>query len=399
MVNDSVQRAELGVIAALPVIAMFAVLLRLFGRKVSRYSLGWDDYLIVLALIFSLTHCVSSWYYVKTNHVGIPFDDVPPMDKRPMAALQTARRWTFANQVIYTLCLPTVKASTLLFMSRLEPGSKHIVRYLWSVFALNIAMIIIPVGVIIFQCRPIKIAWSVPAPDVTFKCIDYAVFFLWGTIMTIVTDILVLSVPCLITYNLQLPRQRKIAVMVLLGLGVVVTIFSFWRLVQFIQTVYTNADPSKPASNFGFSASTLEVNIAIICACGPGIKPVLKRYLPFVLGTSTGGTKSNTYGATAYGTRGTHLKSHVDDEGIFELTSGARHETDVRGGATNLTQTGKFRRGPSISDSDEDHTKDKLGIGIVRTMDVSINYHDERSRNSPRPSDRDAKTTSVDSLV
>ncbi|OAX82442.1 hypothetical protein ACJ72_03204 [Emergomyces africanus] len=394
MVDDSQQRAELGVIVALPVIAIFSVGLRLFGRKVSRYSFGWDDYLIILSMIFSIAHCV---VYVKTNDVGIPFADVVPMAERPRADLLEARRWAFANQIIYTLCLPTVKASTLIFMSRLEPASKHIVRYLWAVFALNLAIIVIGELVIIFQCRPIKLAWSVPIPGMDFNCIDYGVFFLWGSVMTIVTDFLVLSVPCLITYKLQLKRRRKIAVTILLGLGVVVTIVSFWRLVQFIQTMYTNIDPSKPSSNFGFSASTLEVNIAIICACGPGIKPVLKRYMPFILGTSTGGTRTNTYGNTANGTRGTQLKSHIDDDGMFEMSSKVRHQTDVQGVPTNQTQTGKFGRGPSISDSDEDHVRDMRGI--VLTTDVSINYHDERSRDSPRQSDRDAKTTSVDSLV
>ncbi|QSS49695.1 hypothetical protein I7I53_10124 [Histoplasma capsulatum var. duboisii H88] len=397
MTDDSQQRAELGVVLALPVIAGFSLGLRLFGRKVSRYSFGWDDYLIIMAMVFSIVHCVVCWYYVKTNYVGIPFADVPPMDKRLLADLQVARKWAFANQVIYTVCLPTVKASTLIFMSRLEPGSKHVVRYLWSVFGLNLAILVIAELVIIFQCKPIKLAWSVPAPGMNFSCIDYGVFFLWGTITTIVTDFLVLAVPCLITYKLQLKRRRKIAVMVLLGLGVIVTIVSFWRLVQFIQTVYTGVDPSKPIGNFGFSASSLEVNIAIICACGPGIKPVLKRYVPFILGTSTSDTRTHTYGNTGYATHGTQLKSHIEDDGMFEMGAEARHQIDVQGGSTNLTQTDKFGLGPSISDSDEDRIMDKTGI--VRTTDVSINYHNERIRNSPRPSDRDGKTSSVDSLV
>ncbi|KAK2733096.1 hypothetical protein FQN57_002307 [Myotisia sp. PD_48] len=391
--GSAAQRAELAIILVFPIIAGISVGLRLWGRRISRYTYGWDDYLIVVAMVAVIAHCITSYNHVKTNYLGIPFDEVPKDADQGLA-----RRWAFANMLCYTPVLPLVKASMLMFLARLEPGSKHIMRYLWAVFFINAGVLISAEVTIIFQCNPISTAYTPFDPTKKFTCINLGAFFMWGTCITIVTDFLVLSIPIMITHNLQLQTRRKVAVTILLCLGALVTVFSIWRLVQFIQMLYLNSDPTRPTSDFGFSASTLETNIGVICACGPGIKPVLKRYCPSLLGASSRGTETgNQYSRSKMGYGGNsrphHLNSHVDG-GMFEMSSKTHHHVNI--GASGKRNV---KRG-SLSESDEEQIMGKQAI--VKTLDISVKYQEDVNNNSTtnsRAREHDGKAASVDSLV
>lgn len=118
----------------------------------------------------------------------------------------------------YGPCLPLTKLSVLVFFARLEHPSKHLLRFIWSTFALTCMIFISSYIVIFFQCRPLYYTYN-PDPNGEATCIDWGAFCISTTTMTIFTDILVLIIPMIITRSLRLPLGRKIAVTVLLSLG------------------------------------------------------------------------------------------------------------------------------------------------------------------------------------
>src|ERR1700754_1872923 len=71
------------------------------------------------------------------------------------------------------------------------------------------------------------------------------------------------------------------------------TAIGIWRLVILIQLFYgkPSADPTYAIS---FCVSSIEVNVAVISACGPSMKSLTKRYLPRLLGSSRRGTSGPT---------------------------------------------------------------------------------------------------------
>jgi hypothetical protein len=69
----------------------------------------------------------------------------------------------------------------------------------------------------IFQCQPIAYVYDMSIPG--GKCINQGAFYVSTAALNIFTDIMVLSIPILITARLQMPLRRKIAVCVILCLG------------------------------------------------------------------------------------------------------------------------------------------------------------------------------------
>jgi hypothetical protein len=69
----------------------------------------------------------------------------------------------------------------------------------------------------IFQCTPIARVYDMSIVGGT--CIDQGAFYVSTAALNLFTDIIVLSIPIIITWNLQMPIRRKLAVCVILCLG------------------------------------------------------------------------------------------------------------------------------------------------------------------------------------
>lgn len=69
----------------------------------------------------------------------------------------------------------------------------------------------------IFQCTPIAYVYDTSIPG--GKCIDQGGFYVSTAALNLFTDIMVLSIPIIITWSLQMPLRRKLAVCVILCLG------------------------------------------------------------------------------------------------------------------------------------------------------------------------------------
>lgn len=71
----------------------------------------------------------------------------------------------------------------------------------------------------IFQCTPVAYVYDPSIPG--GHCIDQGAFFVVTATMTIFTDLLVVTIPMIIVYSLQMPIRRKVMVVGILCLGLV----------------------------------------------------------------------------------------------------------------------------------------------------------------------------------
>lgn len=85
--------------------------------------------------------------------------------------------------------------------------------------AIVISLFIAVLFVDIFQCHPIASNWDMTIKD--GKCINQGAFYVSTAALNLFTDLMVLSIPILLTWRLQMPLRRKIAVCVILCLGAV----------------------------------------------------------------------------------------------------------------------------------------------------------------------------------
>ncbi|CAG7937037.1 unnamed protein product [Penicillium nalgiovense] len=402
MIDDHHQKTALGIVVAFTILGGIAVLLRLWSRWLSRSALTSDDYLIVVGYILAICQSVTSWYFIKTNYVGIHVWDIPK-NYNPRPGLN----WNFANQLIYNPALTVVKLSILVFLHRLDSRSRLVKYLIWSSFVVVTSLFIAVLFVDIFQCHPVEYVYDMTIPG--GKCINQGAFFVSTAALNLFTDIMVLSIPIIITARLQMPLRRKIAVCIILCLGGVATAIGVWRIIILAQGFFSRTPNPDATYGIGFCSSAIEVNVAVVTACGPSLKAISSRFLPRLLDSSRG---KSTYGA---GTRsGTGVGSRRLRSNVFKSTShaqpsvystrGADYEMADPLGGPRVDIVGdfemrKYKRGDSSSLSSGD---DK---GIMKTTDISVGYSmeprvgDGRSQEGRPASLSDPSLLKFDSII
>jgi hypothetical protein len=70
---------------------------------------------------------------------------------------------------------------------------------------------------IIFQCMPVKAAWDSTVTNK--KCIDINAYYLANAVANIATDLITYTLPMQLVAKIQLPAKQKVALGIMLCLG------------------------------------------------------------------------------------------------------------------------------------------------------------------------------------
>ncbi|KAI0480280.1 hypothetical protein GGR56DRAFT_687269 [Xylariaceae sp. FL0804] len=275
-VSSSTQNAAIAILFTLPALALLLVCTRTIGRAVSN-QFGWDDGLILMAMVLSLAETAASYAYIKTSFIGISPADVPPhVDPRP------GRQWDYAVQILYNPILGLAKASALLLLRRLFGRQAGFVRrFVAWLGAANAAHMVAVLGAVAFQCAPVARFWEDPAAAAPGgRCVDQRALYTVVAAVNILTDLLVLGLPLWIFLDLKIPSRTKAALMVIFLLGFLVTIASIVRLVLLVQGIFMLGTIIDVNGSIGFVTSAIETNLAIITASAPALRPLFRAWFP-----------------------------------------------------------------------------------------------------------------------
>ncbi|KAF1970536.1 MFS general substrate transporter [Bimuria novae-zelandiae CBS 107.79] len=264
-----------------------------FFRLISRFAIvrkpGWDDYTIILAWILAFgTSFAICWGTTKGfgRHQGtVPPNDVIPMNKA-----------AYAFSVLYNPALMATKSSILIFYLTLSKTNKV---FRWATIA---TMVVVNVGGLaltllnVLQCDPVSAAFYTPTPPPA-TCINIVTIYLSSAPLNIITDLAIFFLPMPLLTAMRLPRKQKIILVITFGFGVFVAVVDVIRI-YYLQDAqrYTlrakqsgaNVDDSNQRNDTDFSWyasfssmwSVVEINIGIMCACVPALKPLVRRFLP-----------------------------------------------------------------------------------------------------------------------
>lgn len=207
-----------------------------------------------------------------------------------------------------------LKTSILVFYLRLSKNTQQVLRIAsWIVLAIvNVAGAVLTF-MNIFQCGPVKAAFSLY--EGRTRCIPLLTEFVCSAPINIVTDLAILALPIPVLTGMRLPKRQKYILVFTFSLGIFVTIVDVVRiyyLQQAISTVST-APSSDPSAIFGDSPefawnaslslmwSAVEVNVGMICACIPTLKPLIVKILPAFIIDPYGVSNSelSTYGSNS----------------------------------------------------------------------------------------------------
>ncbi|TGO37243.1 hypothetical protein BHYA_0102g00290 [Botrytis hyacinthi] len=286
-------------------------------------------------------------------------------------------QYNYIVQVLYNPILAIVKTSILMFFLRLA-GQKIEIK-------------------LTFQCIPIAYNWQVDIPG--GHCIEQGSFYAATSAIALVTDILVLIVPFCIVIGLKMPRKTKIAVTGTFFLGILVTVVGIVRLAMMV-TVFFNPPPFNSTRGISFVTSAIEINLAIITASAPALKPVMRQWFPKLFGSSSDGAYNNQnsgpyalQGNSRYKRRtrnGAGFKNSrlSDGNGLIRLDDVPDIPDDKNG---RTEDSNKIQRETSKGDGDSDEEIMKYN-GIIKTTSVGVQCEDDMSDSQY------ARRTSVKSL-
>ena len=147
----------------------------------------------------------------------------------------------------------------------------------------------------IAQCRPVSAAFKYPIPT-SAKCIDIVALYLSSAPVNVSTDLALLFLPMPILTRMRLPKKQKIILVVTFGCGIFVAAVDVVRIaylqsaavarVQDSNSVTGSSSRIREEEDFSWYASlsfmwsAVEVNMGIIVACVPSLRPLFMRFLP-----------------------------------------------------------------------------------------------------------------------
>ncbi|KAF2624830.1 hypothetical protein BU25DRAFT_134871 [Macroventuria anomochaeta] len=289
-----------GSVIALATIAYITFGLRIYTR-IRNGSFGVDDWSMAAATIpfTALTvACIGGAF----NGIGI---HQFRLDKEHT---KTGMQYFFFFEVFYCAAIIPIKLSISFMLIRIASNQVKYTYSLYAVSAMFTTMNLIAMLYIIFHCLPVQYAWDTSIkggkcnPAQTLADIYYAT-----TAVNIVTDWFCALLPIPLLWNVQLNRNAKLSVGVILGLGALASLSACIRLVYTVNITNTNE------YLYGISDVVLwgyaENGIGMIVGCVATLRPLFRRV--FSLGGDT--APNNTPGAS-YARRPAKLRPNGRDE-------------------------------------------------------------------------------------
>ncbi|KAI1361837.1 hypothetical protein F5Y08DRAFT_313555 [Xylaria arbuscula] len=246
-------------------LSFIIVVSRCIIRFLMIFKPGMDDYMIVGALIFTIGY--QATIYVIKIHGGMGM----PITTLSFNEMATFLKGTFAIELIYYTIVFCVKSSIIFMYHRFA---------IWATFkklclVTNILLLtfyVVCIAATLGQCTPLEKAWDVTR-TLPGTCINTTAFFYFTSGFNILTDVWILLLPIPTLRSLKISRHNRYVLFGIFGIGSLATAMSCVRLYSI--HIYTLAkDPFKDGVLVNLW-SMVEVNIAIVCASIPALKPLV----------------------------------------------------------------------------------------------------------------------------
>ncbi|OHE93120.1 hypothetical protein CORC01_11609 [Colletotrichum orchidophilum] len=294
--STPLQKVIMAILFLFTLTAFLTYALRMYSKWTSK-QIGLDDWFMTGAMFFSMALLGPTYMFFKYYYAGFPTSALPKdWDPAPMLF------WNWIMQVLYNPILALVKSSILVFLLRLG-GHKRGVR--WAIYGLNtinLATMVAIFLVVLFQTLPINAFWDSTIPK--HREIDGPLFYIISAIITIVTDFFVLAIPFWIFLGLKMRMAAKIGLIVVFLAGGVSIIVAILRVHELRKKFYNISPGYDPRDGIGDTYSAIEVNLSIIAACVPALRPLFRKWMPGIFSNKSSADNAG-YNSSQYAHHGT----------------------------------------------------------------------------------------------
>jgi len=247
-----------------------AIVLRFIARGVVVRKVGADDMFMVAGWLVTMGYLFEIWYGVRFG-IGMHGTDIGSIPN-----MITLLKIIYAVQLTYNTAIALVKISIVCFYLRLATADGSFrIQSLATIVFLVVFYIATQVASTL-QCLPISDNWNL-AEGVKPKCFNTLVYFYVIAAINIVLDIWILVMPLKTLKDIRRPRRDKIVLFIIFGIGAFSCISSIVRLYT-IRVYAQSTDPFYDGAPINMW-SLIEVNVAIVCASVPAMKPLFTKGL------------------------------------------------------------------------------------------------------------------------
>lgn len=124
-----------------------------------------------------------------------------------------------------------IKAAILLFLTKVFAPYKTYVKWIYGFLGVMVVYYVIMLFLKVFICNPISMFWGGSTEG---TCFNQRLLILVDNVISLVSDIVVLLLPCPLTRKLQVGIWAKVKIGLVFGVGGIAVIFSLIRLVFII---------------------------------------------------------------------------------------------------------------------------------------------------------------------
>ncbi|KAI9763863.1 MAG: hypothetical protein M1840_009047 [Geoglossum simile] len=319
-------------------IAMAVVIARLYTRLRVVRSAGLDDLFIGLALVptIGLAICVflgkichaeclarGADISIATAVTHFSWDihiwDVPPEHVIP------SRKISFATQFLFLWASSLVKLSILLFYRRMSVAvsQKSFSRAIWITIVFVTCFHISAVLGLVISCNPVESGWDISIPN--HRCFNQRAFKMAVTVINTLTDFVIILLPLPTVWSLRLRRNQKTVLSCIFLTGSLACVAGLIR----IYYTHTILNVTFDVTWFGYILwvyIAVEVDVAMICASAPALKPLVKLYTD----PSSRGSNSRHNGRGGDAETGNGIRVQKEPRLLSIACQGAPQQTDMR---------------------------------------------------------------------
>ncbi|KAI3059596.1 hypothetical protein CBS147353_10534 [Aspergillus niger] len=248
----------------IPIISVF-VLLRFSVRIYYKQLVGVEDWSCLIAWVLFMGYCgiaIAVGHYGGGYHI----DDVS-------AAHQILfRKFCYVATVLYCLMALFVKITLLFILIRIFSPYRSKILFIYVLLGCLCIYYIVAEVVKTRICDPVP---SYCTLDPKASCLNQQAALIADSVISVVTDFIILVLPLPLTWSLQMSRTKKLRVIGMLSAGGLATAFSLYRLVLVLR------EGSSRDQTIVFLIVILSGNaeggVAMICACLPTINILINK--------------------------------------------------------------------------------------------------------------------------
>ncbi|WQF80705.1 hypothetical protein CDEST_05719 [Colletotrichum destructivum] len=251
-------------------LALVFVVLRTYTRAVIVKTMGVDDYMMIGSALCALGGGMVIFIIQGFYGLGRHRDTISKPDQ-----VFFSKVGFFQSIISAIAALALLKISIALSLLRLSKNRWYS-RTLWALIVFVVLYTIMAWLSFFLYCTPLEGYWDKSLKPTCYNIKLFVNFALVNTAFNIFTDVCFATLPIPIIWVLQMKLRTRIYLIGILSLGYLAVIMGI------IKAVYQIAQPGNKDGTFRQSIQFwgfLQLNLGIIAACAPAIKPLVGRAL------------------------------------------------------------------------------------------------------------------------